>query len=135
MPTVCRDITHPTLNIKTHLKNSSSYRVSGMLRIIGPDEPFLGPGRIELMERIAATGSINKAAKEMGMSYKKAWLMVQSLNRQAETPLIVTQTGGEQGGGAQLSETAQALIQTYRELRQRFEAFLQQETQNLLRGE
>lgn len=123
------------MNIKNQLKNSSSYKISGMLRITGPDEPFLGPGRIELMERIAATGSINKAAKEMGMSYKKAWMMVQSLNRQATTPLIITQTGGEQGGGAQLSTAAQELMQAYQALRQRFEEFLRQETQNLLRNE
>lgn len=119
--------------IKSFLQNASTYRISGMIRIVGPDEPFLGPGRIELLERIAATGSINKAAKEMGMSYKKAWLMVQSLNRQASTPLIVTQTGGEQGGGAQLSAEARELIKAYQDLRGRFEAFLAQETQSLLR--
>jgi molybdate transport system regulatory protein len=121
------------LSIKTLLQNTSNYQISGMIRIVGPDEPFLGPGRIELLERIAATGSINKAAKEMGMSYKKAWLMVQSLNRQASTPLIVTQTGGEQGGGAQLSAEARELIKAYQDLRSRFEAFLAQETQSLLR--
>ena len=123
------------MSIKALLLDASTYRVSGMLRIVGPDEPFLGPGRIELMERIASTGSINKAAKEMGMSYKKAWMMVQSLNRQATTPLIITQTGGEQGGGAQLSNAALELMQAYQALRQRFEAFLRQETQNLLRNE
>lgn len=121
------------MSLKTYIKDASTYRISGMLRIMGPEEPFLGPGRIELMQRIAATGSINKAAKEMGMSYKKAWMMVQSLNRQAADPLILTQTGGEQGGGAHLSEAAQALIQGYQALQERFKAFLEEETQNLLR--
>lgn len=121
------------LSLKNYIKDASTYRISGMLRIMGPEEPFLGPGRIELMQRIAATGSINKAAKEMGMSYKKAWMMVQSLNRQAESPLILTQTGGEQGGGAHLSEAAQILIEAYQALQERFQAFLQTETQNLLR--
>jgi molybdate transport system regulatory protein len=123
------------LSLKTYLKDASSYRVSGMLRISGPDEPFLGPGRIELLQRIAATGSINKAAKEMGMSYKKAWMMVQSLNRQVKTPLILTQTGGEQGGGAHLSAAAEELIQAYQALQECFEAFLQEETLRLLREE
>ena len=60
---------------------------------------FFGPGRVELLQRIEQSGSINKAAKQMGMSYKKAWEMVQSMNSQAGTPFVLTQPGGEKGGG------------------------------------
>jgi molybdate transport system regulatory protein len=119
--------------MKELLRQPTSYRLTGFIRIIGSDERFLGPGRVELLLRIAETGSINQAAKAMGMSYKKAWEMVQSLNRQAISPLVLTQTGGEKGGGAQLSPTAQVFIEAYQALQQRFEAFLQTETERLLR--
>jgi molybdate transport system regulatory protein len=123
------------MTIKEIIKPSKQLHINGMLRIESEDDRFIGPGRIELLEKIIETGSISQAAKLMGMSYKKAWLMVQSLNRQASTPLIVTQTGGEQGGGAQLSNEARELIKAYQDLRGRFEAFLAQETQSLLRQE
>ncbi|WP_317168103.1 winged helix-turn-helix domain-containing protein [Spirosoma taeanense] len=59
---------------------------------------FFGIGRMELLEHIQRTGSINQAAKAMSMSYKRAWELVQSMNGQADAPLVITQTGGEKGG-------------------------------------
>jgi molybdate transport system regulatory protein len=108
-----------------------NFRVSGSLWIEGEEKRFLGPGRVELLERIANTGSINQAAKQMGMSYKKAWEMVNSLNSQVNTPLVMTQTGGEKGGGAIITEEAKQLIQYYHLLRKRFEAFLETESKQL----
>lgn len=119
--------------MKNILHHAHIYQLKGFIRIVGPEERFLGPGRVELLLKIAETGSINQAAKAMKMSYKKAWEMVQSLNRQAVVPLVVTQTGGEKGGGAQLSTEAIRLIESYQALQQRFEEFLQQETAVLLR--
>jgi molybdate transport system regulatory protein len=109
----------------------TTFRVSGSLWIEGEEKRFLGPGRVELLERIADTGSINQAAKQMGMSYKKAWEMVNSLNSQVSTPLVLTQTGGEKGGGAIITEEAKQLIEYYHLLRKRFEAFLENESKQL----
>ena len=94
-------------------------------------ERFFGPGRVELLQKIEKTGSINKAAGEMGMSYKKAWEMINALNTQAGKPLVVTQTGGEKGGGSVITEEAKQLIAYHQQLRERFMAFLEKETQNL----
>lgn len=91
------------------------------------DDKFMGLGRVELLVHIESTGSINKAAKLMGMSYKKAWGLVQSMNEQSAVPLVLTQTGGTTGGGASITEEARRFVQAYTELQVRFRAFLQQE--------
>ncbi|WP_310586482.1 LysR family transcriptional regulator [Runella sp.] len=116
--------------MKQILKDSH-FRVSGSLWIEGEEKRFLGPGRVELLERINDTGSINQAAKQMGMSYKKAWEMVNSLNSQVNTTLVMTQTGGEKGGGAIITEEAKQLIMYYHLLRKRFETFLETESRQL----
>jgi molybdate transport system regulatory protein len=110
------------------LKNEFEFIVTGSLWIECNGERFLGKGRVELLEHIADTGSINKAAKKMGMSYKKAWQMITSLNQQTQNPVVVVQTGGEKGGGSVLTEEAHELIKYHRLLRERFTAFLKKET-------
>ncbi|MGA0555905.1 winged helix-turn-helix domain-containing protein [Larkinella sp. VNQ87] len=95
------------------------------------EERFFGIGRMELLERIQQTGSINQAAKEMKMSYKRAWELVQSMNNQADAPLVSTQTGGERGGGAVVTEEGLKYLTYYRGLQERFQHFLKQELQNL----
>jgi len=89
---------------------------------------FLGPGRVELMQYIENTGSINKAARQMGMSYKKAWEMINELNTQAATPFVITQTGGEKGGGSVITDEAKELITYHKQLRKRFTEYLEKET-------
>ena len=68
----------------------------------------------------------------MEMSYKKAWEMINALNTQAQKPLVVTQAGGEKGGGSVITEEAKLLIKYHQNLRQRFLAFLETETINLI---
>src|SRR5262245_60375754 len=87
-------------SVKSILNRKFSYKISGRLWIECEGEGFFGPGRVELLQKIEKTGSINKAAKEMGMSYKKAWEMINALNIQADSPLVITQAGGEKGGGS-----------------------------------
>jgi molybdate transport system substrate-binding protein len=72
------------------------------LRVLGRGTPAIGPGKAELIERIAQTGSISAAARAMGMSYRRAWQPVEALNRSFVEPVIVTATGGKRGGGANL---------------------------------
>lgn len=107
------------------------YKVNGSLWIEGNGTRFWGPGPVELLELIEATGSINQAAKEMGMSYKKAWEIVNRLNNMATTPMVVTATGGEKGGGSSISEEARQMITYHRQMRERFRKFLEEETKKL----
>jgi len=118
-------------SIKHILKNKSNYKVTGSLWIECEHERFFGPGRVELLELIADTGSISKAAQQMGMSYKKAWEMINMLNLQAKRPVVVIQSGGVKGGGTTLTEEAWELINYHRLLRKRFTAFLEKETKQL----
>ena len=108
-----------------------TFSVSGRLWIESNQDRFLGPGRIELLQKIQEFGSISKAAAAMGMSYKKAWDLVASMNQQARSPLVVAQTGGKKGGGANVTETGEQAINSYKTLQARFRAFLEQETQAL----
>lgn len=69
------------------------------LRILGNGEPAMGPGKAALIERIAETGSISAAARAMGMSYRRAWQLVEALNTSFTEPVVITATGGRRGGG------------------------------------
>ncbi|WP_420151389.1 winged helix-turn-helix domain-containing protein [Spirosoma sp.] len=94
-------------------------------------ERFMGIGRLELLGHIQRTGSINQAAKAMNMSYKRAWDLVHSMNTQADQPLVITQTGGEKGGGAVITEEGEKFLNHYRGLQERFQRFLTDELANL----
>lgn len=88
---------------------------------------FLGFGRVELLERIKLHGSISEAAKSMNMSYRHAWDLVDSMNRQAKAPLVETATGGKGGGGARVTDTGGKAIEFFRDFQRRFKEFLEQE--------
>lgn len=77
---------------------------------------MIGPGRAELMERIKATGSISAAGRAMGMSYRRAWTLVDTLNASFQTPLIESVRGGAGGGGARLTETGLRVLDHYRRI-------------------
>ena len=94
-------------------------------------ERFMGIGRMELLQHIQRTGSINQAAKAMRMSYKRAWELVHSMNTLADAPLVATQTGGEKGGGAIVTAEGEKHLAHYRALHERFRQFLTNELTNL----
>ena len=102
--------------------------VKGSLWIEHKDIPFFGPGPVQLLELIEETGSISTAAKQMNMSYKKAWEMINKLNAQTSNPVVIVKAGGKKGGGSTLTEEAQRLIEYHRELRSKFKTFLETET-------
>ena len=89
--------------------------------------PFIGNGRVTLLEYIHETGSMTKAAKKLGMSYKKAWELVKSMNEQANQPLVSKETGGKNGGGTQLTNAGLKMIQQFRVLEEKSRAFLLEE--------
>jgi molybdate transport system regulatory protein len=76
----------------------------------------IGPGKAALLESVAATGSISAAARSMGMDYKRAWLLIDSVNRAFLTPVVTRTTGGAGGGGANLTPFGQELLARYRRL-------------------
>jgi molybdate transport system regulatory protein len=76
----------------------------------------IGPGKADLLEAIGRTGSISAAGREMGMSYRRAWLLVEAINESFKQPLVATATGGKQGGGATLTDFGRDVLARYRRM-------------------
>lgn len=104
---------------------------SGRIWINGKKNIFLGYGRIELLEKIRKYGSIKKAAQSMKMAYRRAWYLVDSMNRTASRPLVITETGGKGGGGAYLTEDGEKAIKMFRKFHDDFQDFLKHEEKSL----
>jgi molybdate transport system regulatory protein len=85
-------------------------------RIRSGNDIALGPGKVQLLEFIHRTGSITDAAKQMGMSYMRAWTLIRTSNRCFKTPLVVTTRGGQEGGGAKLTDTGLRALKYYQEM-------------------
>ena len=85
-------------------------------RIVCGKEIAFGPGKADLLELIAETGSIGKAASRMKMSYMRAWSLVQMMNQSFKRPLVLAAHGGKGGGGAALTETGRQVLALYRQL-------------------
>lgn len=91
------------------------------LRIKVGDEIAIGPGKIAILEAIAETGSISAAGRKLGMSYRRAWLLVDQMNRYFNEPIVFTAMGGAQGGGSALTETGAEVIRLYRTIERQAE--------------
>ena len=85
-------------------------RATVRLRIVFPEERKIGPGKVDLLETIARTGSISSAARELGMSYRRAWLLMDEFGRLFKRPILTTAAGGAHGGGAELTDFGRAVI-------------------------
>ena len=88
----------PQLQIRIHLGGKARF----------------GPGKAQLLQAIRDTGSIARAGQSMAMSYKRAWLLVEEMNRLFAAPLVVSTRGGTKGGGAELTETGTLILHHYR---------------------
>jgi molybdate transport system regulatory protein len=86
------------------------------LRIALGSEIAIGPGKADLLEGIGETGSIASAARRMGMSYKRAWMLVETMNRCFRKPLVQTARGGQAGGGAVLTDEGTRVLRCYRRM-------------------
>lgn len=86
------------------------------IRLDLPNGHRIGPGKIRLLEAIAATGSISAAGRSLGMSYRRAWLLVDEINRAFTQPAVAGQTGGSGGGGTALTDWGRELVDLYRGL-------------------
>lgn len=86
------------------------------LRVDLSPDVSIGPGKIALLEGIARTGSLSAAARDLGMSYRRGWLLVHSVNEAFRPPVVQFSTGGRHGGGAKLTAFGRTLIHAFRAL-------------------
>ena len=86
------------------------------LRISFKKSIAMGPGKAALLDAIEQTGSISAAARRMSMSYRRAWMLVETMNACFRAPLVETLTGGQHGGGARVTELGHEVVHRYREM-------------------
>lgn len=91
-------------------------QVGARLRIVLEPDIAIGPGKADILEGVKETGSIAAAGRRMGMSYKRAWLLVETMNRCFKTPLVETSRGGRVRGGATLTPTGELVLACYRRM-------------------
>src|SRR5687768_777941 len=96
---------------------AKNHAIGARLRVFVGSGSHLGPGKAELLSRIAASGSIAAAGREMAMSYRRAWLLVDDMNKMFKTALVVARKGGRGGGGrAELTGLGREVLARYRNM-------------------
>jgi molybdate transport system substrate-binding protein len=95
---------------------AGDWSVGVRLWVESEGRPLLGPGRLELLEAVERCHSISAAARQVGMSYRRAWLLIDGMNQAAGTELVTTRTGGRQGGGASLTDRGRFAVTVFRGL-------------------
>ena len=98
---------------------SKKYSIGFRVWINEEEGHFIGLGRVRLLENIKSTGSITKGAKEMKMSYRQAWQMVEDMNSRSDKPLVEKVLGGKGGGGAIVTEAGEKVIKLYYQLEEK----------------
>ena len=86
------------------------------LRLMFGNEIAMGPGKADLLEAISATGSISESARRLGMSYRRAWLLVDTMNRCFREPVVATASGGTGGGGTQVTDFGRTVLTRFRSM-------------------
>jgi molybdate transport system regulatory protein len=97
------------------------------LRLMFGPEIAIGPGKADLLDAIAATGSISESARSMGMSYRRAWLLVDTMNRCFREPVVASATGGAGGGGARLTPFGRRVLSRFRSMQARVDRALERD--------
>ncbi|WP_232445293.1 winged helix-turn-helix domain-containing protein [Burkholderia ubonensis] len=90
--------------------------VSFRMRIRKGDTVALGPGKVALLEAVREHGSISAAARSLGMSYRRAWLLIDELNRSLTSPATMSEQGGHSGGGCTLTPVGEEIVHLYRSI-------------------
>ena len=100
------------------------YKVKSRFWIEAEEGTFLGEGRVRLLQAVQDTGSITSAAKSLDISYRKAWKMIDIMNKQSKTPLVIRQTGGKRGGGTVVTDEGVIVIQKYLDFKHKCNTFI-----------
>lgn len=108
-----------------------SYKIKSRIWIESNDKVLLGEGRVHLLKAIDETGSLSKAAKSLNISYKKAWQMLDSVNKSAKKPVTINNIGGKGGGGAELTEHGKALIKVFDDINKNCWTFLDEQLEKI----
>lgn len=116
-------------NLKPHSPKAKARKSkSPRVRILIGSATALGPGKVGLLEAISVFGSISAAARDMGMSYRRAWMLVDTMNRCFTADLVTTNTGGRGGGGAEVTPLGLDVIVRYHDMEAKAAASVAEET-------
>ena len=105
-------------------QNNKSIKFGGRFWIDRDSQIFLGSGRIQLLEKIAAGNSIAESARQLGMGYKTAWDMLHDMNSLSDEPLVISTKGGRRGGGTTITEHGEKMIRTFRLIESEYQTML-----------
>ncbi len=108
-----------------------SYKIKSRIWIEANNNVLLGEGRVQLLKAIQNTGSLSKAAKSLNLSYKKAWQLLDSINKSAKKPVTINSIGGKGGGGAQITEYGILLIGVFDEINKNCWSFLDEQLEKI----
>ena len=103
------------------------------ITIVFPSGARIGPGKAALLQSIKDTGSISAAARDMGMSYKRAWVLLESINQAFKKPVVRAATGGAGGGGAMLTTFGMDLLERYRRIQRQASSTVETDLKALAR--
>lgn len=107
------------------------YKSSVKIRLYLNDKVALGPGKADLLDAIVQHGSISAAGRAMGMSYKRAWDLVNTMNECFTQPMVITAKGGSHGGGAEVTELGKLILTQYRQAQYDAERAVEQQLHSL----
>ncbi|MFY0712675.1 LysR family transcriptional regulator [Seonamhaeicola sp. NFXS20] len=108
-----------------------SYKIKSRIWIEADNNVLLGQGRVQLLKAIEETGSLSKAAKSLNISYKKAWTLLDSVNKSAKKPVTINSIGGKGGGGAELTEYGKSLINAFDDINKSCWEFLDEQVEKI----
>jgi len=103
------------------------YKIKSRIWIEADGNILLGEGRVSLLKAINKEGSLSKAAKSLGMSYKKAWSLIDAVNKRAEKPVTTSSIGGKGGGGAEVTAYGKSLVETFESINNNCWEFLDEQ--------
>ena len=107
------------------------YKIKSRIWIESEDKVLLGEGRVHLLKAIQEMGSLSKAAKSLNISYKKAWQLLDSVNKSAKKPVTINSIGGKSGGGAELTEYGKSLVIAFDEINKNCWEFLDKQLEKI----
>jgi len=117
------------MNKKASRKKKTLFpSLRGHIWIEGSEGTFFGYGRVALLERIREYGSITEAAKSLEIPYRKAWMLIDSMNRQVPKPYVVTAAGGKKGGGTIVTPEGERAIAQFRKINEKFQRFIESQS-------